>query len=317
MAELQIVEELNNTLKGFLSGLSSDRFQDMIFALIFIVLGFFVARIISNGFTATIGKRLNQHQKLIWRRGIFYFIFLLFMIASLREAGFKLSVFLGAAGILTVALGFASQTSASNLISGLFLIGEGSFEVGDTIQVTMIRGHTIEGQVISIDLLSVKLLTLDNIFIRLPNEQLIRTPVFNLSKFPIRRIPITLFINFHEDIVKVRQVLIDVADAYSLVLDEPRPQVAVTAFRESTIELLFTVWTKQQYYIQVHDEIQERVRNGFIDNNIEIPIPKMGLIEPTLSGNRSEIDGNDTDIVARNDLNHPRSTKQTKIEPEQ
>jgi small-conductance mechanosensitive channel len=42
-------------------------------------------------------------------------------MTSLREAGFKLSVFLGAAGILTVALGFASQTSATNLISGLFL----------------------------------------------------------------------------------------------------------------------------------------------------------------------------------------------------
>ncbi|MFC3901934.1 Small-conductance mechanosensitive channel [Acinetobacter marinus] len=314
MTEIQIVNEMSETLKGFLTSLNSDRFQDMIFALIFIVLGFFVARIISNGFTATIGKRLNLHQKLIWRRGIFYFIFLLFMITSLREAGFKLSVFLGAAGILTVALGFASQTSASNLISGLFLIGEGSFEVGDTIQVTLIRGHTIEGEVISIDLLSVKLLTLDNVFIRLPNEQLIKTPVFNLSKFPIRRIPITLFINFHEDIVKVRQVLIDVADNYPLVLDEPRPQVAVTAFRESTIELLFTVWTQQEYYIRVHDEIQERVRNGFIDNNIEIPIPKMGLIEPNLTG---DADGNDADAVARNDLNHPRSSRQTKIEPEQ
>src|SRR5699024_11719209 len=60
-------------------------------------------------------------------------------------------------------LGFASQTSASNLISGLFLIGEGSFEIGDTVQMTLIRGHTIEGEVISIDLLSVKLLTQDKI----------------------------------------------------------------------------------------------------------------------------------------------------------
>ncbi len=40
MAELQIVEELNNTLTSFAAGLSSDRFQDMIFASIFIVLGF-------------------------------------------------------------------------------------------------------------------------------------------------------------------------------------------------------------------------------------------------------------------------------------
>jgi small-conductance mechanosensitive channel len=137
----------------------------------------------------------NAHQRLVWRRGIFYFIFLLFVIASLKEAGFKLSVFLGAAGILTVALGFASQTSASNLISGLFLIGEGSFEVGDTIQITLIRGHTIEGEVISIDFF-VKLLTMDNVYVRLPNEQLIRAPVHNLSKFPIRRLSITVAINF-------------------------------------------------------------------------------------------------------------------------
>ncbi len=256
MAEINFIDQLVDTIKNSVNGLSADRFKEVLFALFFAIAGFFIARLISNTFTATLGSRLNEHQKLIWRRGIFYFIFMLFLIASLREAGFKLSVFLGAAGILTVALGFASQTSASNLISGLFLIGEGSFEVGDIIQLTLIRGHTIEGRVLSIDLLSVKLLTLDNIFIRVPNEQLIRAPVFNLTQFPIRRIPIPLFIDFHEDIVKVRQVLIDVADNYSLVLDEPRPEVTVTAFRESSIELQFTVWTLQENYIQANDEIQ-------------------------------------------------------------
>jgi small-conductance mechanosensitive channel len=199
-------------------------------------------------------------------------------------------VFLGAAGILTVALGFASQTSATNLISGLFLIGEGSFEVGDTIQITLIRGQTIEGEVISIDLLSVKLLTLDNVYIRLPNEQLIRTPVMNLSKFPIRRIPITLAINFHEDIIKVRQVLLDVASKYPLVMDDPKPTVTVTAFRESSIELLFAVWCRQENALKVRDEMQERVRNGFLENEIEIPVPKMGLIDRPLPLEEDEID---------------------------
>ncbi|TXJ08399.1 MAG: mechanosensitive ion channel family protein [Acinetobacter sp.] len=279
MAESSFVQQFTETFKSMGISLHTERFQEILVAVFFAVFGFFIARLLSNTFSATIGSRLNLHQRLIWRRGIFYFIFILFLIASLREAGFKLSVFLGAAGILTVALGFASQTSASNLISGLFLIGEGSFEVGDTIQLTLIRGQTIEGKVLSIDLLSVKLQTMDNTFIRVPNEQLIRAPVYNLTRFPIRRIPITLFINFHEDIVKVRQVLIHVADSYSLVLDEPRPNVTVTAFRESTIELQFTVWTLQKHYIQVHDEMQERVRNGFIENGIEIPIPQMGFVE--------------------------------------
>ena len=176
MAESNIPKDIANSLKGIFTNVNVDRLSEIAVALILCFVGFVLARVISNTFIRTIGARFNAHQRLVWRRSIFYFIFLLFVIASLKEAGFKLSVFLGAAGILTVALGFASQTSASNLISGLFLIGEGSFEVGDTIQITLIRGHTIEGEVISIDLLSVKLLTMDNVYVRLPNEQLIRAP---------------------------------------------------------------------------------------------------------------------------------------------
>ncbi len=283
MAEHTIFQDVIAGVKDTFTHIPTEKISQYLTAIVVIVLGFFIARVVSNGFIGTIGSKFNAHQSLVWRRGIFYTIFLLFAITGLKEAGFKLSVFLGAAGILTVALGFASQTSASNLISGLFLIGEGSFEVGDTIQITLIRGHTIEGEVISIDLLSVKLLTQDNIYVRLPNEQLIRAPVLNLSKFPIRRIPITLAINFHEDIIKVRQVLLDVAHKYPLVLADPKPAVTVTAFRESSIELLFAVWCQQQNFLRVRDEMQERIRNGFVESQIEIPVPKMGFVDHPLS----------------------------------
>lgn len=279
MADTSIPQEVTNSLKGIFTSLNTDRLSEIVVAIVLCFIGFIIAQFISNTFIRTIGSRFNAHQQLVWRRGIFYFIFLIFIMASLKEAGFKLSVFLGAAGIFTVALGFASQTSASNLISGIFLIGEGSFEVGDTIQLTLIRGNTIEGQVISIDLLSVKLLTQDNIYVRLPNEQLIRAPVHNLSKFPIRRIPITLAINFHEDIIKVREVLLEVANKYPLVLADPKPTVTVTAFGESSIELMFAIWCRKENSFKVRDELQERIRNGFVDNQIEIPVPKMGFVD--------------------------------------
>ena len=279
MAESNIPKEISDSLKGIYTNINTERLSEILVAIILSIIGFVIARLVSNAFIRTIGVRFNAHQSLVWGRGIFYFIFLIFVMTSLKEAGFKLSVFLGAAGILTVALGFASQTSASNLISGLFLIGEGSFEVGDTIQMTLIRGHTVEGEVISIDLLSVKLLTQDNVYVRVPNEQLIRAPVYNLSKFPILRIPITLAINFHEDIIKVREVLLDVANKYPLVLADPKPAVTVTAFRESSIELLFAIWCHQDNFLQVRDEMQERIRNGFVDNQIEIPVPKMGFVD--------------------------------------
>src|SRR5574344_1438736 len=292
MADSNISKEITNSLKGIFTSVNTDRLTEILVAVVLSLIGFLIARFVSNTFVRTIGARFNAHQRLVWRRGIFYFIFLLFVMASLKEAGFKLSVFLGAAGILTVALGFASQTSASNLISGMFLIGEGSFEVGDTIQITLIRGHTIEGEVISIDLLSVKLLTQDNIYVRLPNEQLIRAPVQNLSKFPIRRIPITLAINFDEDIIKVRRVLLDVAQKYPLVLADPKPAVTVTSFGESSIEILFAVWCQRENFLKVKDELHERIRNGFLDNQIEIPVPKMGFVDHPLSRplNNEELD---------------------------
>lgn len=267
--------EFTRILTRLNSYFHSDKFENLITGTILILLGLLLAKLLRNTFLKAMGNRFNPHQKLIWGRGLFYFIFILFVISGLREMGFKLSVFLGAAGLLTVALGFASQTSASNLISGLFLIGEGPFEVGDMIQVTFIRGQVIEGEVLSIDLMSVKLRTLDNIYIRVPNEQLIKTPVLNLTRFPIRRIPIILSIDYNENLGKVRRVLLELASEYPLVLDEPKPIVTVQSFKESNIELLFAVWTRTDNYLKVRDEIQEIVRNGFVEHDIAIPFPQI------------------------------------------
>ncbi|MEB3754617.1 mechanosensitive ion channel family protein [Acinetobacter sp. MD2(2019)] len=278
MDKSQIPQDIISSLKSIFTNFNLERISEILVAACICFLGFVIARLVSNTFIRTLGIRFNAHQRMVWRRGIFYTIFIFFIIAGLKEAGFKVSVFLGAAGILTVALGFASQTSATNLISGLFLIGEGSFEVGDTIQLTLIRGQVIEGEVTSIDLLSVKLLTLDNLYVRLPNELLIKTPVMNLSKYPIRRIPIVLAISFNENLSKVRNVLLETAHTHPLVLETPKPEMSVTAFGESSIELLFSVWCEQENHGAVKDSLQERIRNAFVNNSIEIPVPKIGFM---------------------------------------
>ncbi len=186
MPNSNIPQEITSSLKGILPH-QYRTINGNLNCLSAVFCWLLLARLVSNTFIRTIGTKFNAHQRLVWRRGIFYFIFLIFVMASLKEAGFKLSVFLGAAGILTVALGFASQTSASNLISGLFLIGEGSFEIGDTISITLFVAIPLKVKSFQLTSFWVKLLTQDNIYVRLPNEQLIRAPVHNLSKFPIRR----------------------------------------------------------------------------------------------------------------------------------
>ncbi len=257
----------------------SDKVEGFIIGALVLLTGYLIAQLVTTTFVKTMSQRLTAHQLLVWRRGIFYFLLGLFSMSALHEMGFKLSVLLGAAGIFTVAIGFASQTSASNLISGLFLIGEGSFMVGDTIEVN----GTI-GEVLSIDLLSIKLRTADNIYVRIPNEQLIKSEVSNLTRFAIRRVPIMVNISYQQDISKVRQVLLTIADKNPLVLDEPKPQVVVQDLASSSINLMFNIWTRKENFLDIRDTIQESIKNAFDEHNIDIPFPQItvnsGVIAP-------------------------------------
>ena len=156
-------------------------------ALVLLVAGIVLARLARLAVSRTLARQLSRQQLMLARRLVFYTILLLFLASALRQLNFDLSVLLGAAGILTVAIGFASQTSASNLISGLFMVFEGAVEVGDVVKV-----GDITGEVLSVDLLSTKLRTFDNLLVRIPNETMVKTTITNLNRFPIRRVDLQI-----------------------------------------------------------------------------------------------------------------------------
>lgn len=237
-----------------------------------LVAGFFIAKLASLGLTRAAKNHLDHHQSIMLRRGSYYLILILFFITALHQMGFNLSVLLGAAGILSVAIGFASQTSASNIISGLFLITERPFSVGD-----MIRVGTTSGEVLSIDLLSVKLRTFDNLLVRIPNETLIKSEVTNMTRFPIRRIDLLIGIAYKEDVRKVRTVMEQVADENPLCLEEPKPLFIFLGFGDSSLNLQFSVWAKRENFLELKNTIQIEIKEAFDAHGIEIPFPQRSL----------------------------------------
>ncbi len=239
-------------------------------ASLLLLLGWLCAQMFAMGFARLTRQRLSMHHMTIGRRAIFYLVFLMFLTSSLHELGIRLSTLMGAAGILTVAVGFASQTSASNLISGLFLLGEGSFALGDWIQV----GSTL-GEVLSIDLLSVKLRTVNNLYVRLPNEILIKSEVTNISRFPIRRLDVKIGVAYKENLGQVRQVLLKLAQSLPHSLDEPAPSMQVEEFAASSINLVFSLWVQREHYAEMLSEIHEAVKNCLDEAGIEIPFNQL------------------------------------------
>lgn len=280
---------------------------DLLRATLTIAAGFILAQLVGQGVRKLTLRHFTPHQSMLINRVLYWLILGLFFTSALRQLGFSLSVVLGAAGILSVAIGFASQTSASNLISGLFLVSEKPFQLGDVIKV----GDTT-GEVLSVDLLSVKLRTFDNLFVRIPNESLIKSQVTNMTRFPIRRFDLQIGVAYREEISKVREVLARVAEQNPLCLDEPEPLFMFTGFGESSLNIQFSVWAKRESFLNLRNTMQEQVKIAFDEAGIEIPFPHRSLYSGSKSAPfpiRIVAEGADTEV--------PEAEKQSADTPKQ
>ncbi len=265
-------------METFWQFLSDERVWNLVRATLLIFVGFVVARIVSALARKVLSTRLTAPQTHLIRRIVFYLILALFITSALRELGFSLATLLGAAGIFSVALGFASQTSASNFVSGLFLMVEKPFVVGDTIKI----GNTT-GEVLSIDMLSVKLRTFDNLFVRIPNESILKSESSTLTRFPIRRADLLVGVAYREDIDRVREVLMEVADQNPLCLEEPKPLFIFQGFGDSALNIQFSVWAKRENFLEMKNSIQIEIKQAFDAENIEIPFPHRSLYAGSLT----------------------------------
>jgi small-conductance mechanosensitive channel len=240
--------------------------------VLIILVGFVVVKLIDLIVRRTFVRNASEQSKAIFHKIIMYTGWALISLSVLSEMGIKISALLGAAGVVGIAVGIASQKSLGNIISGFFLVSDKTFEVGDVVKI-----GTTTGIVHSLDLLSVKLRTFDNTLIRIPNDSIISTELTNITRFPIRRMDFNLSVGFKEDLTLVKEILLDIARSNPLCLDEPEPFFIYKEFGNAGVEILFAVWFEKSNYVDVKNSVFENIKRRFDAARIEIPYPHVSL----------------------------------------
>lgn len=253
--------------------ITPDRISLVIRVALILVIGIPLVKLIRKLTRKLVENKLSPQSEVLIVRMVYYASSLILIVTVLHEFGFKLSALLGAAGVLGVAIGFASQTSISNIISGIFLISEKPFEIGDFIKV-----GNCEGTIHSIDLLSIKLNTPDNRFIRVPNETMIKSEVINYHRYPVRRVNLEFPISFETDLEPFLALLRDVADQATLSLKDKKPFISITGFGDSGYSILFGVWCNSTDFFALRDELIILLKESFTRNNIEIPFSTISVL---------------------------------------
>jgi small-conductance mechanosensitive channel len=237
-----------------------------------VLIGLIVVGIIVTLIKKLSGKRMDSRTGGFIVKTVQYAGFALILINAFKIAKIDLSALLGAAGIAGIALGFAAQTSVSNFISGIFLMYEKTFAEGDIVTV-----DDTTGVVHSIDTLSVKLMTFDNRFVRIPNETLIKTNVINVTRFPLRRLNIKLTVTYDTDIERARKILMETAAANPGVLRKPDPFFMVQSFGANGIDLFLGVWFANSDWEQANNGMYLEIKKNFDAAGIEFAYPTMTI----------------------------------------
>jgi small-conductance mechanosensitive channel len=194
-----------------------------------------------------------------------YFIFHIWNI--------DMTAWVASAGVAGIAIGFAAKDTLANLFSGVFILADAPYKIGD--YVVLETGE--RGKVTHIGIRSTRLLTRDDVEITIPNSIMGNTRIVNESGGPHEkfRIKVAVGVAYGSDIDKVRQILHDIAIEEQEVCTDPEPRVRFIAFGASSLDFALQCWVENpELRGSVLDSLNTTIYKRFMSEDIEIPYSK-------------------------------------------
>ncbi len=256
---------LDKFVAGFISGV-----PNLLTALAIFVVSLYLARIISNTLRRVLSKRRAPAgvthilvQLTLWS------IIVVGTITALQRF-FNVTAFLTGLGIVGFTVGFALQDVMKNFASGIILLLQQPFHVGELIGV---KGF--DGTVMAIDLRSTEMRATDGRIIILPNADVLSNPIINYSRANQRRIDLSINLPHTSEPNTVRRILLDAIRTVPGFISTPEPVIVFNNLTNSALELNANFWVDVTQNDPAHakDDAILKVNSALSDEGIEIPHP--------------------------------------------
>lgn len=230
-----------------------------------LALGFIAGRRIRLVLQARVGRDLA----VITSRAVSYTIYALGVIAALSQLGVNVNVFLLAGGVAGIVIGFASQTIAANLLSGIFLYLDRPFKQGEPVEINGVGGILYD-----VSIFSTKIRRWDGVLVRIPNEEVFKSMIEMPARSLARRIEYRIPLASHADVEKARKAVLEELEKHSLVLSEPKPEAYIESLGEYGVLLTIRYWTPSKKWFEAKTTVIEAVRQALQREGIEIAAPR-------------------------------------------
>lgn len=196
------------------------------------------------------------------------------LLLVLSQLGVNLSALIAGLGIAGLAVGFAAKDSLENFISGLTILLDRPFKVGDWVTV-----ENYFGRVSNITLRSTRLETPNRQTVVFPSVHMVTNPVINHSARGVLRVDVPFGIAYKERIEKAREAVLALLDgADDRLAPDWEHKVVATKLNDSSVDLELRLFLRDAAdQVPVRLDYIEKIRNALRDADIEIPFPHLQL----------------------------------------
>jgi small-conductance mechanosensitive channel len=168
-------------------------------------------------------------------------------------------------------IGFAAINTIGNALAGLIVMTSRPFVVGDRI---FFNGQFAD--VVAIDLIYTKMLTLDNVLVSIPNQELLKAETDNYGKKRVIRRHCTVTPGFEYDSADVEKALLEAAGKVQGVLEEPKAYVWITRFQNYAVEYTLYVFISDIKRLpEIDAELHRKVLETCKEHEIDISTPML------------------------------------------
>ena len=242
--------------------------------VIILVIGYIIIKIITKIVAKFFDKvDFDRCVETFIENAIKVVLWVILLIIALSNLGVNVTGLLAGLGILGIIVGFALQDTLGNLASGVFIILNKPFKVGDWINV-----GSIVGMVEKVGIAACELNSPDNIKITIPNKKIWGDIIQNYTGNPTRKIfNLDVGISYDSDIDKAIKIVNNILKNDSRVLKDPQPEVVVKSLADSSVVLAIRPAVNTKDYWPVYFDAIKAIKQQFDNNGIKIPFPQRDI----------------------------------------
>jgi len=243
-------------------------------AIVVLVLAWVIGRIVRR-LTLRLAERASVRVAAARLLGTVFFLSVvgggLFIALGVLKLDKTVTSLLAGAGVAGLAIGFAAQNLASNVISGTVISLRRPYKEGDLVKTDGYLG-TVE----RIDLRLTQIMTPDGQLVLIPNKDMLEKPLVNFSTSSPRRVDLNVGVAYNSDLERVREVTLAAVEGVPGLQEGSAVEFFYEAFGGSSIDFVVRFWLpgeRQADYLAARSEAVVRIKQAFDAAGITIPFP--------------------------------------------